>query len=86
MARYKKDGKKIGVIASRETAKYYHGADHIIVIGSRQNLKEVASNLFRVLRQFNAQGVDIIIAETFPEDGIGKALMNRLRKAASKLK
>ncbi|NLU32385.1 MAG: hypothetical protein GXX04_07165, partial [Clostridiaceae bacterium] len=32
---------------------------------------------------FDELGVDIIFSETFPEEGIGLAIMNRLRKAAS---
>lgn len=38
--------------------------------------------LYKVLRQFNASGVDIIFSETFPEKGVGEAVMNRLFKAA----
>ena len=42
----------------------------------------VAHNLFAVLRQFDADGVDIIYSEAFPDDGIGLAVMNRMNKAA----
>ena len=33
---------------------------------------------------FDREGVDVIYSETFDEQGIGMALMNRLRKAAQK--
>lgn len=82
--RYKKTGKKIGIIASRETSARYTEADHVATLGSRNSLREVASKLFRALRAFDDQRVDIIIAEAFPEKGIGRAVMNRLRKAATR--
>jgi L-threonylcarbamoyladenylate synthase len=52
-------------------------------LGSRSNLAEVARNLFRLLREFDEGNVDIIIAEGVPPEGLGLALMNRLRGAAS---
>jgi L-threonylcarbamoyladenylate synthase len=38
--------------------------------------------LFRLLREFNAERVDIIVAEGLPLEGLGLAIVNRLRKAA----
>lgn len=77
------DGKKVGIIASKETAAHYHEADYVAVLSIRRNLKAVAHKLFRALRRFDDEHMDIIIAETFPERGIGKAIMNRLHKAAT---
>ncbi|MEM0312995.1 MAG: Sua5 family C-terminal domain-containing protein, partial [Candidatus Bathyarchaeia archaeon] len=57
-------------------------ADVVKSIGSRGCLEEVARNLFRLLREFDAEGVDVIIAEGVPADGLGLAVMNRLRKAS----
>jgi len=42
----------------------------------------VARNLFRLLREFDAENVDVIIAEGVSTEGLGLAIMNRLRKAA----
>ncbi|PTD94769.1 threonylcarbamoyl-AMP synthase, partial [archaeon SCG-AAA382B04] len=42
----------------------------------------VAENLFRILREFDDEGIDIILAEGLETAGIGLAIMNRLRKAA----
>jgi len=50
--------------------------------GFRGNPASVAAGVFSVLRRFDAIGVDIILAEGFPEAGVGHAIMNRLRKAA----
>jgi len=74
-------GKKIGVLASREYAKNYKDAD-VVVLGLRKRPDLCAKNLFSSLRKFDKLGVDVILAENFPEAGIGAALMERLRKAA----
>ena len=79
---YRKQKKLVGVMISRETKKLLKEGDLILVIGSRKNLKEISRNLFQTLRKFDETGVDIILAETFPEKGIGFALMHRLKKAA----
>jgi len=44
--------------------------------------KEIAKNLFSCLRQFDKLGVDIIFAQAVEEDGIGAAIMDRMKKAA----
>ena len=78
---YMGDGKKVGILASKENSiKYKEGK--VIVLGSVLDLEEVAHNLFESLRSFDDIGVDLIIAEAFEEKGVGIAVMNRLKKAA----
>ena len=60
------------------------GSNVILVIGSRKNLKGISRNLFKTLRKFDKIKVDVILAETFSEKGIGFALMHRLKKATKK--
>ncbi len=74
-------GKKVGVLATDETIEYYK-ADVVKSLGSRINLAAIANNLFRLLREFDVECVDVIIAETVPTEGLGLAVMNRLRKAS----
>lgn len=74
-------GYKVGIMATEETKDRYSGGV-VISVGSRANLETVASNLFKVLREFDEKGVEIILAETFEEKGVGQAIMNRLMKAA----
>lgn len=74
-------GKKVGVLATDETADYYR-ADAVKSLGSRSDLAAIAKNLFRLLREFDLEGIDIIIAEGVPSKGLGLAVMNRLRKAS----
>ncbi len=83
-AENRKKGIKTGVLSSLENAQKYC-ADTVIVTGSVDNLAQVASGLFDSLRKFDEENVDIIYSETFPERGIGRAIMNRLKKASAKV-
>jgi L-threonylcarbamoyladenylate synthase len=79
---YKAEGKKVGILATDETQTKYR-ADVIKSLGSRSNLATIAQNLFRLLREVDAENVDIIIAEGVSSEGLGLAVMNRLRKASA---
>lgn len=74
-------GKSVGVLATEENKDRYV-ADHVIVIGQRQDEAEIARHLFDVLRQFDDLQVDLIYSESFAAAGVGQAIMNRLLKAA----
>ncbi len=74
-------GRKTGVIAADETAGKYC-ADSVKRVGSRSDEEAVAKHLFRVLREFDDENVQMIYAEAFESTGIGCAIMNRLLKAA----
>jgi L-threonylcarbamoyladenylate synthase len=79
---YGRKGLKVGVMATDETLAAYK-ADVLRSLGSRFNLAVVAQNLFRLMRELDAEDVDIIIAEGVPTEGLGLAVMNRLRKASA---
>jgi L-threonylcarbamoyladenylate synthase len=81
IASCKSSGSKVGVLATDETASKYD-ANVVKSLGSRFNLDAVAQNLFRMLREFDEEDVDVIIAEGVPAEGLGLAVMNRLRKAS----
>jgi L-threonylcarbamoyladenylate synthase len=78
---YVGEGKRVGVLATDETVREY-SAGVVKSVGSRADLAGVARSLFRVLREFDREGVDVIVAEGFPLDGLGLAVMNRLRRAS----
>jgi len=75
-------GKKVGILATDESVFNYE-ADVVKSLGSREDPPTIAKNLFRLLREFDQEKVDIIIAEGIPLQGLGLAVMNRLRKASS---
>lgn len=74
-------GKKVGIIATDETMERYDGAD-TVSIGARSDEDAIARHLYKLLREFDDRGVDIIYSESFATPRIGQAIMNRLRKAA----
>jgi len=81
IASCEREGSRVGVLATDETASKYE-VDVVKSLGSRFNLDAVAQNLFRVLREFDAESINVIIAECVPNEGLGLAVMNRLRKAS----
>jgi L-threonylcarbamoyladenylate synthase len=78
---YRKKGRRVGVLATDETIDRYQ-ADVVKSLGSRSDLASIARHLFGLLREFNADEVDVIVAEGVPAEELGLAVMNRLRKAA----
>ncbi|MBC8015226.1 MAG: threonylcarbamoyl-AMP synthase [Sporomusaceae bacterium] len=75
-------GQKVGAIISAETAQRLPAAVVAAVYGSRQQPSEIAANLYTALRSFDDKAVDVIFAEGIAEQGLGLAIMNRLRKAS----
>lgn len=75
-------GKKIGFLAftPKETLPY----EMVEVLSPKGDLREAAANLFSCLHKLDKAGVDIIYAEPIPEEGLGRAIMDRLRRAAVK--
>ena len=74
-------GIRTGVICTEETKDLYE-ADIIKSAGFRQDADGIARELFRILREFDDEDVQEIYAEAFNRDGLGRAVMNRLLKAA----
>ncbi|RKL67993.1 threonylcarbamoyl-AMP synthase [Salipaludibacillus neizhouensis] len=77
----KQEGKRVGTLLTQEHQGLSE-ADKEVIIGSKEYLPEVARALYEALRGFEANEVDIIYSEVFPETDLGSAIMNRLRKAA----
>lgn len=77
--RYMEKNLKVGVIAT--DGKTYN-ADTVKKIGETH--EEIARNLYQTLRKLDEEQVDIIIAQTVKDQGLGHAIMNRLKKAQDK--
>jgi L-threonylcarbamoyladenylate synthase len=48
------------------------------------DLREAAANLFRALRKLDGMSLDRIIARPIPEQGLGSAIMDRLRRCSAR--
>lgn len=75
------DGEKVGIIATDES-KHLYSRGKVVSIGSRKDEESIARGLYGILRDFDDMGVDVIYSETFYDDDLGQAIMNRLIKAA----
>ena len=76
-----REGKKVGVISSQEQLDLYQG-DSVKSAGCRNDEQAIAHNLYRILREFDDEQVQVIYSEAFDNGGMGQAIMNRLLKAA----
>lgn len=74
-------GSRVGIICTDESRDRYEGG-LVRSIGARAKKETVAHNLYAVLREFDDLKVDYIYSESFSEDHLGQAIMNRLSKAA----
>ncbi len=81
IAEGEKQGKKIGILASDETAARYHGGI-VKSIGSIYDELTISQHLYGILREFDELAVTEIYSEAFETPKMGQAIMNRLIKAA----
>lgn len=79
------EGKKVGIIASREIVEDLRGIvpDELMVnYGREGDLKAIAANLYEALCSFDDKDVDVLLGEGTTDKGLGLAIMNRLHKAS----
>ena len=77
----KASGKSVGIIATDETKGQY-GSGLVKSIGTRQDDETIASSLYAILREFDTLKTEVIFSESFYDDQLGQAIMNRLIKAS----
>jgi len=51
-------------------------------LSAHQDLREAAANLFCYLRELDVLGLDLIVAERVPSQGLGAAILDRLERAS----
>jgi len=61
----------------------WEGFGRLEVLADSGDLRQAAAQLFAALRRLDAAGLAAIVAETVPEEGLGLAIMDRLRRASS---
>ena len=76
--------KRIWILCGEDTASLYAGDGRFTVqiLGRREEPLSMTHNLFRLLRKADEEGTELILGECYSEEGVGFALMNRLKKAA----
>ena len=68
------------VIGFSEDKKYIN-TEKYIDIGSKNNLNEIATNIFSALRKVDDQNVALAIIEGVKKEGLGLSIMNRIIRA-----
>jgi len=76
-------GKKVGFLAFRKPGEEMR-VQPVEVLSEKGNLREAAANLFAAIRRLDSLNLDLIVAEPVPEAGLGRAIMDRLRRASGK--
>jgi L-threonylcarbamoyladenylate synthase len=77
------ENKKIGVLAfSKELNN--STVEHIEILSKRGDLKDAASKLYNALHKLDSLNLDLIVAEIFPDVGLGKSINDRLERATQK--
>ena len=73
---------RVGLLAWNPAKSAKKNFAAVRCLSERQDLREAAANLFRCLRELDALDLDIILAERVPSQGLGAAILDRLRRGA----
>ena len=74
------DLQRVAILSFKDDYK----ATHQVILSPTGDLTEAAKNLFDALRCLDKMSADLIIAELVPDQGIGRAINDRLRRASAK--
>lgn len=76
------ENKKIGgIFFSKQNVDF--NFTRVEILTKENNFREAAANLFSVLHILDEAGLDLILVEPLSEEGLGLAMMDRLKKAAA---
>jgi L-threonylcarbamoyladenylate synthase len=78
-------GKRVGVLATREDAAAFDDLPVVLAdLGPEESVETVASRLYSALRELDAAQVDLVLVrEIARDDGLWRAIGDRLRRAAA---
>lgn len=79
--RYKK--RKIAIISF---SSEFEGIpkEHQVALSPTKDLDEAAKHLFSAMREMDTKDIDLILTEKFPDEGLGKAINDRLKRATAR--
>jgi len=78
-----KDNERVGLLIHSRTRDDDDRFAAVEVLSSTGDLREAARHLFAALRRLDSLGLDRIYAEPCKEEGLGVAIMDRLRRCAA---
>ena len=71
---------KIGVLSFKED----YQIESQRILSKNESFTEAAANLFAFLRQLDQLDIDVILAEFLPNENLGRAINDKLRRASAK--
>ncbi|KAA2218909.1 L-threonylcarbamoyladenylate synthase [Maribacter flavus] len=71
--------KKVGVLSFYQ--EDFPSATKVITLSQNKQMEEAATSLFEAMHILDASGLDLILAERFPEKGLGSSINDRLFRA-----
>ncbi len=80
----RKKFKKIGILFFKKPDFEIEGIGDVEILSEKGDLREAASNLFSALHHLDRAECEVIFAEAVEEEGLGRAIMDRLKKASYK--
>jgi L-threonylcarbamoyladenylate synthase len=75
--------KRIGLLLFQKPLKNTL-VEHQEILSNSGNLKEAAKNLYGAMHRLDKLNLDLIIAEEFPDTGLGKTINDKLQRASKK--
>jgi L-threonylcarbamoyladenylate synthase len=78
-------GKSVGLLVANEDKETLLGLDvsvEVVTLGPLHDLSKIAQHLYHGMRKLDVRKVDVILARSYPQQGIGAALRDRLVRAA----
>lgn len=77
------NGKKIGFLAFKHCTAV-EGIAHQEVLSTTGDINEAASNLYQAMHHLDTLKLDVIIAEKFPDENLGKTINDRLERGSQR--
>jgi L-threonylcarbamoyladenylate synthase len=74
--------RRVGLLAWGGAFRSFQAFATVRNLSDQGDLREAAANLFRYLRELDALGLDLIVAERVPSRELGAAIMDRLERAS----
>ncbi|MCG8306095.1 MAG: threonylcarbamoyl-AMP synthase [Cytophagales bacterium] len=76
-------GKNIGILSFDKYYEYVEKSHHF-VLSEKSDLSEAATRLFTGLRHLDNLNLQLIVSEYVPDEGLGRAINDRLKRAEAK--
>jgi L-threonylcarbamoyladenylate synthase len=71
--------KKIGILVFKTSLDDENLTE--IILSKNGSMQEAASKLYDALHKLDSLNLDVLIAERFPDTGLGKSINDRLQRA-----